>query len=107
MVKGKIRKFSTTFSSLSIPFYNTMSITIISGGQTGIDRMGLEIARELRFATGGSAPRDFMTELWPDPSLADFGLVALPQKEHTVRTRKNVFDSDGTVRYGDETAGTK
>jgi hypothetical protein len=84
-----------------------MLIRIISGGQTGIDRMGLEVARELGFPTGGLAPRDFMTELGPDPSLADFGLVALPQKEYPVRTRKNVVDSDGTVIYGDLTGGTR
>lgn len=83
-----------------------MLTKIISGGQTGIDRMALEVARELGFPTGGSAPRDFMTELGPDPSLQDFGLVALPQKEYPVRTRKNVVDSDGTVIYGDLTGGT-
>ena len=84
-----------------------MSITVISGGQTGIDCMALEVAREQGFPTGGSTPRDFMTELGPDSSLAEFGWVALPQKEYPVRTRKNVVDSDGTVIYGDLTGGTK
>jgi Circularly permutated YpsA SLOG family len=83
-----------------------MVIKVISGGQTGIDRMGLEVARDLGFPTGGSAPKNFMTELGPDPSLADFGLVALQQREYPMRTRKNVVDSDGTVIYGDLTGGT-
>jgi hypothetical protein len=84
-----------------------MFIKIISGGQTGIDRMALEVARELGIPTGGSAPRDFMTEKGPDLSLATFGLVALLNKEYAARTRKNVLDGDGTVIYGDLIGGTR
>ena len=35
---------------------------IISGGQTGIDQLALEIAIELGIETGGTAPPNFMTE---------------------------------------------
>jgi Circularly permutated YpsA SLOG family len=38
-----------------------MNLKIISGGQTGIDLMGLEVARELGLPTGGSAPKSFGT----------------------------------------------
>jgi hypothetical protein len=84
-----------------------MPIKVISGGQTGIDRMSLEMAKELGIATDGSAPKDFMTENGPDPSLQDFGLVTLPGKEYKARTLKNVIDGDGTVIYGDLTGGTR
>jgi Circularly permutated YpsA SLOG family len=80
---------------------------VISGGQTGIDRMSLEVARELGLPTGGSAPKDFLTEDGPDPSLQDFGLVALSNKVYKTRTLKNVIDGDGTVIYGDLTGGTR
>ena len=39
---------------------------IISGGQTGIDRMALELARELGLGTGGTAPKGYTTESGPD-----------------------------------------
>jgi hypothetical protein len=81
-----------------------MLIKVISGGQTGIDRMSLEAARELGVPTGGSAPKDFLTEDGADPSLQDLGLVALTKKEYKARTLKNVIDGDGTVIYGDLTA---
>ena len=73
---------------------------IIAGGQTGIDRMGLEVARDLGYETGGTAPKGFKTENGSDPSLADFGLVESTSTDYTVRTEKNVVDSDGTVLFG-------
>jgi hypothetical protein len=48
-----------------------------------------------------------MTELGPDPSLAEFGIEAMIKKEYKARTLKNVVDGDGTVIYGDLTGGTK
>ena len=84
-----------------------MPIIVISGGQTGIDRMALEIAREMGFPTGGSAPKDYLTENGPDLPLRDFGLVALPKKKYKARTLKNVIDGDGTVIYGDLTGGAE
>jgi len=32
---------------------------VISGGQTGVDRMGLEVAKELGIPTGGTAPPNY------------------------------------------------
>jgi Circularly permutated YpsA SLOG family len=84
-----------------------MLVKVISGGQTGIDRMALEVARELGIPTSGSAPRDFLTEDGPDPSLKEFGLVTLPNKEYKARTLQNVIDGHGTVIYGDLTGGTR
>ena len=73
---------------------------IISGGQTGVDRIGLEVAKELGFQTGGTAQKNFMTENGADLTLMDFGLVeswsTLPQ----IRTMQNVRDADATVIFG-------
>jgi hypothetical protein len=84
-----------------------MLVKVISGGQSGIDRMSLEVARELDILTGGSAPEGFLTEDAPDPSLKEFGLLTLPNKANKARTLKNVIDGDGTVIYGDLTGGTQ
>lgn len=46
---------------------------IISGGQTGIDRIALEVAGELYVPTGGTAGKGFFTESGPDLTLADYG----------------------------------
>lgn len=74
---------------------------VISGGQTGVDRMGLEVARMLGIPTGGSAPKGFRTERGPDPSLKDFGLEETQSEGYTLRTLNNVLSSDGTVIFGD------
>lgn len=74
---------------------------VISGGQTGVDRAGLEIARERGFETGGKAPGDFLTENGPDPSLKLFGLVETTSRSYNPRTAANVRESDGTVLFGD------
>jgi len=39
-------------------------LKIISGGQLGIDRMGLEIAKELGFEAVGTAPKYFLDRKW-------------------------------------------
>ena len=75
-------------------------MTIISGGQTGIDRMGLEVARELGLKTGGMAPRGYRTENGPDLSLKELGLLEWITDDYASRTRQNILDSDGTVLYG-------
>ncbi len=85
-----------------------MALKIISGGQTGIDRMGLEVARELGLPTGGTAPKGYLTEKGANLSLADFGLTEHPSKDYTNRTRQNVVDADATVIYGDsESPGSR
>ena len=35
---------------------------IISGGQTGVDRLALDVAKSLNIATGGTAPKGYLTE---------------------------------------------
>jgi hypothetical protein len=78
---------------------------IISGGQRGADRAGLEAARALGIATGGTAPKGWKVRLpsgedASDPELAGSGLVESRSPSYPARTRANVRDSDGTVWFG-------
>lgn len=75
---------------------------IISGGQTGADIGGLKAAKELGIETGGTAPRDYMTEDGPSPELKEYSLTEWGT--YAVRTRMNVMNSDGTVIFGDITS---
>lgn len=51
---------------------------VISGGQTGADRAGLEVAHKLGLETGGWAPSGYVTSLGRDRSLGTkFGLKEL------------------------------
>jgi len=72
---------------------------IISGGQTGADRGGLESAKELGISTGGYCPKGFLTENGPDLKLNDFGLIEMDTTDYKARTIKNIEVSDGTVIF--------
>lgn len=81
---------------------------IISGGQTGIDRLGLEIGRELGLETGGTTTSGYYTENGPDISLQEFGVTEIaPELQdgkkgkefYLPRTEQNVINSDGTVYF--------
>ncbi len=78
---------------------------IVSGGQTGADRAGLDAAKALGIPTGGTAPKGWRICLpdgsdGTDPTLAELGLVEHRSREYPPRTRQNVADSDGTVWFG-------
>ena len=73
---------------------------VISGGQTGADRTGLECAKALGLETGGTAPNGYRTERGPDPSLRDFGLVESFSSGYPIRTAQNVKDAEATVWFG-------
>lgn len=78
---------------------------IISGAQTGVDQMGLEVAKDLGLMTGGYAPKGFKTEKGNDPTLADkYGIKEHPSAEYDKRTEVNVQLSSGTIIFGDETS---
>jgi putative molybdenum carrier protein len=79
---------------------------IISGGQTGADQGGLYAARDLGIATGGVAPRDWMTEDGPQQDLLrGFGLSECSDPGYPARTRANVLASDGTLLVGPYQSG--
>lgn len=71
---------------------------IISGGQSGADLAGLDVAKELKIETGGWAPKGWKTSNGPQQKfLEGYGLI-----EHTDgykgRTIQNVRDSNATIR---------
>ena len=81
---------------------------IISGGQTGVDTIGLEVGSRLGIETGGTAAPGFYTENGKDSSLSRYGLEEItPElqkgfsggKFYLPRTEQNVLNSDGTVYF--------
>jgi len=84
-----------------------VTIRIVSGGQTGVDRGALDAALDLRVSAGGWCPRGRLAE---DGAIPD----RYPLREHrspaySRRTEQNVRDSDGTVilHYGRLEGGTR
>lgn len=74
---------------------------VISGGQTGIDQLGLTVARLNGLPTGGYAPKGWLTEDGPQREILEgFGLVECPTAGYPARTRLNVQSSDGTIWFG-------
>jgi hypothetical protein len=81
---------------------------IISGGQTGADRAGLDFAIETGLEHGGYVPRGRKAE---DGRIDDkYHLVELSTNSYPARTRRNIEESDGTVIFSLErllSGGTK
>ncbi|MGH7255409.1 MAG: putative molybdenum carrier protein [Nitrospirales bacterium] len=80
--------------------------TIMSGGQTGVDRAALDVARELYLPCGGWCPRGRRAEDGALP--AHYPLRETPSPDYAQRTEWNVRDSDGTLvlTAGPPTEGT-
>lgn len=96
-----------------------MKIKIISGGQTGADRGGLEGAftymtsqariPKLKVTTGGFAPKGFRTETGDDTDLGEiFGLKEINTRNYASRTRVNITVSDFNIIFkGLDSPGTE
>lgn len=70
---------------------------IVSGGQTGADRGGLDAAIALGLEHGGWCPKGRRAEDGVIP--AQYRLVETVDVNYAARTRQNVIDSDGTVLF--------
>lgn len=68
---------------------------VISGGQTGVDRAGLDAAREAGLPTGGYCAKGRLAEEGAIPEISP----ASEQESQlsSIRTKKNVVTSDGTL----------
>jgi len=72
---------------------------IISGAQTGADLAGLKAAKILGLETGGTMPKFFMNHTGFRPEYEElYNLKEDRSTKYPPRTRRNVIDSDGTVR---------
>lgn len=72
-------------------------IEIISGGQTGADRGGLEAAIDLGLKRGGWAPKGWRAEDGRVPAMHRLYMRESGSTAYPVRTEQNVRDSDGTL----------
>jgi len=79
---------------------------IISGGQTGVDRAALDLALELGLSHGGWCPKGRRAE--DGPIDMRYRLQETTSSSYSVRTGRNVRESDGTLVLvrGQPKAGT-
>lgn len=86
------------------PSTRNMKPTIITGGQTGVDRAALDFARENTIPCGGWCPKGRKAEDGVIPG--KYALKETVSDKYSQRTTMNVKDSDGTLiilnNYPDE-----
>lgn len=68
---------------------------IVSGGQTGVDRAGLDAAMALNLQHGGWCPKGRRSEDGPIP--ACYELQEMESPAYPARTEQNIIDSSATV----------
>lgn len=74
---------------------DTNNLTIISGGQTGVDRAALDFALSNNIVCDGYCPKGRLAEDGVIPAF--YPLKETLTSDYKERTRKNVEDSDGTL----------
>lgn len=68
---------------------------VVSGGQTGVDRAGLDAALEAGIPVGGYCPKGRLSEDGTVPEC--YPLIELTRGGYPARTEQNVVESDGTL----------
>lgn len=73
---------------------------VISGFQRGADIAGVRTAKKFGIKTGGTMPKGFRTLDGPKPEYKElYGMEEHSSPDYPPRTKKNVQDSDGTIRF--------
>ena len=80
---------------------------VVSGGQTGVDRAGLDAALKAGLPIGGYCPKGRLAEDGTIPER--YPMTEMPSPKSFYRTEKNVKESDGTLilNKGTLSEGTK
>jgi len=83
-----------------------MITKVVSGGQTGVDRAALDVAREQGIPCGGWCPKGRRAE--DGTILPHYPVIETPSVDYAQRTEWNVRDADGTLvlTRGPATGGT-
>ncbi|HSR55465.1 MAG TPA: putative molybdenum carrier protein [Alphaproteobacteria bacterium] len=83
------------------------AFSIVSGGQTGVDRAALDAAMAVGLPCGGWCPAGRAAE--DGPIDGHYPLGETPQSDPAVRTRLNVSETDATLilTLGEMDAGTR
>lgn len=85
------------FNMKRLPIPDNSPLTIITGGQTGADRAGLDASYRLRIPTSGYVPRGCKTENGPDFTLRRYNVVEHDSDKYPPRTIANIQHADVTV----------
>lgn len=80
--------------------YRAMIEKVVTGGQAGANQGALRTARAAGIATGGFAPKGWLTETGAAPWLADFGLVECDRPGYPARTEANVRSCEAVLWFG-------
>jgi|APSaa5957512622_1039677.scaffolds.fasta_scaffold05137_6 hypothetical protein len=85
----------------------SLVVKVVSGGQTGADRGGLDAAISLGIPHGGWCPKGRLAEDGGIPS--KYGLVETRSRSYLARTEQNVVDSHLTLifTHGQPSGGSK
>lgn len=101
-------KTAEDMSSIACPLKEERwELTVVTGGQTGVDRAAMDVALELNLPLKGWCPRGRLAE---DGLInSKYALQETPTAEYSQRTEWNVRDSDGTLILclGDPEGGTQ
>lgn len=83
---------------------SSIPLRVISGGQTGADQAALFAARACGLATGGWAPKDYLTSDGLAPWQKEFGVKEMSTRNYVARSIRNVQESDATVAFRTHTS---
>lgn len=74
-----------------------MSLLVVSGGQTGADRGGLDAARSMGIPHRGWCPKGRRAEDGRIPQ--HYNMIETESSDYPLRTELNVFDSNATLIF--------